>query len=161
MLVLNLANEQYLNFFLASGCRVSEPIGLKVDDILSGEFIVMGKGDKERYCYINSKAKMYIKMYIKSRKTDSETFLISQRKPFKNIGTRAIEDELSKIGKRCGVHLYPHVLRHTFATNALENGASLKAVQELLGHSNCSTTEIYAKLGKSSIKAEYNRYVAM
>ena len=148
-------------FFLASGCRVSEVLGLKVDDVLSGQYIVFGKGSKERFCYLNSKAKMYLKMYLKSREGDSDLLFTIGKAPYRQISRRSIEEEIANIGLRCGLKVYPHLLRHTFACMTLEAGASLKAVQELLGHTNVSTTEIYAKLSNTSIKHEYMKYVAI
>lgn len=155
----NPRERAIFEFYLATGCRVSEIHGLKVDDILSGKFIVVGKGDKERYCFTNQRAQLYIRQYIQFRNTDSQYLAIRSRAPYSEITSKAIQDLLSNIGKRCGVHLYPHVLRHTFATRALENGAPLSVVQKLLGHESSSTTEIYAKNSQETIAAEYKKCI--
>jgi integrase/recombinase XerD len=146
-------------FFLASGCRVSEVAGLKTENILSGRFLVVGKGDKERYCFINQRAKMYIRQYVFDRGFNSEYFSVSDKGKHQVLSERSIQDIFANIGKRCEVHLHPHIMRHTFATRALENGASLSVVQKLLGHESSATTEIYARNSAETIAAEYRKCV--
>lgn len=146
-------------FLLATGCRVSEAVELNHEDVLSGRFKVVGKGGKERYIFTNSRAKLYIRQYLKDRNRSSDKLFISSKEPFNSIHEKTLQMELSNVGIRCGVHLYPHVLRHTFATRALENGASLSVVQRWLGHSSASTTEIYAKNSAETISNEYKRCV--
>lgn len=148
-----------LEFFLASGCRVSEVSGLTVENILSGKFKVLGKGNKERFCFINQRAKMYIRQYIFDRGFQSEYFAVSDKGNHEVLSERSIQVILNDIGNRCNVHLHPHILRHTFATRALENGASLSVVQKLLGHESSATTEIYARNSAETIAAEYRKCV--
>ncbi len=145
-------------FLLASGCRIGETQDLLYSDVITGEFHVIGKGSKVRYCYLNKKCLMYLKRYYDSRKGDNPYLFTQLKSPYNQVSTRALQDEITSIGKRCNVHLYPHRLRHTFASAALENGASLTSVQKILGHSKISTTQVYAKLSQTSIKNEYLRY---
>ncbi len=145
-------------FLLASGCRISETRNLFYRDVITGEFHVTGKGSKVRYCYLNEKCLMYLKRYHDNRKGDSPYLFTQLRYPYKQVSTRALQDEITSIGKRCNIHLYPHRLRHTFASTALENGASLTSVQKILGHSKINTTQVYAKLSQASVKNEYQRY---
>lgn len=156
----NTPRERALfEFFLASGCRVSEISNLTYEEVLSGHFKVFGKGRKERYVFANKRSQLYIKQYINRRKDTNPYLFAKERAPYGPMSARAIQDEFQKIGKRCGVHLHPHILRHTFATRALENGAPLSIVQRWLGHSSANTTEIYAKNSAESIMAEYKRCV--
>ena len=145
-------------FLLASGCRIGEIIDLLYSEVVTGEFHVLGKGSKVRYCYLNKKSLMYLERYHSRRKGESPYLFTQLRPPYQKVSIRALQDEISSIGKRCDIHLYPHRLRHTFASAALENGASLTTVQKILGHTKISTTQIYAKLSQASVKNEYLRY---
>lgn len=145
-------------FLLASGSRISEAKNLLYKDVITGEFQVIGKGSEVRYCYLNEKCLMYLNRYHDNRKGDSPYLFTQLRYPCKQVSTRALQDEITSSGKKCNIHLYPHRLRHTFASTALENGASLTSVQKILGHSKLSTTQVYAKLPQASVKNEYQRY---
>ena len=142
-------------FYLATGCRVSEPLTLRHKDVLSGVFKVTGKGDVDRMCMINKRAEFYIRQYLGTRDDDSELLFPSIKFKGRPVKYRSIEDIMSKIGKRCGVKFTPHILRHTFATKALEAGVALSIVQKMLGHSSSSTTEIYAKNSVETIASAY------
>ena len=150
-----------VEFFLSTGCRVSEIVGLRVKDISDGAIKVKGKGNKERYVYINKKAMMYLKIYLKGRNVESEYIFISQKKPNNYIKSRSIERVINKIGERSEIELYPHLFRHTFASQLLQNGASLKAVQDLLGHEQATTTQVYAKLNDRNIRNEHLQYAVI
>lgn len=154
----SMRERAIFEFLLASGCRISETRDLIYDKVISGEFMVNGKGSKIRYCYLNKKCLLYLKRYHDNRKGDSPYLFVHLRPPYGQVSTRTLQDEITSIGKRCNIHLYPHRLRHTFASMALENGASLTVVQKILGHSKISTTQVYAKLSQTSVKNEYLRY---
>jgi len=112
--------------------------------------------------FLNEKAMMYLKLYVNSRKDDSDFIFTAERKDrktnvYKPIKERAVENIFNDIGERCNLHLYPHIFRHTFATMMVKNGASLRAVQELLGHSDPKTTNIYAKITNIQLLHEHQR----
>ncbi|OGC77134.1 MAG: site-specific tyrosine recombinase XerD [candidate division Zixibacteria bacterium RBG_16_40_9] len=157
---LGLRDKAMLEVMYACGLRISELIGLSVNDIfLKDGFIrVLGKGSKERVVPIGSEAIHWLKRYLlKARPNLAKQF--SQNILFLNNRGR----KLSRMGvwkilkfyvNKAGIKkkAYPHTLRHCFATHLLEGGADLKAVQEMLGHADISTTEIYTHLDTSYLK---------
>lgn len=153
----SLRERAIFEFLLASGCIISETNDLIYSDVITGEFIVTGKGSKMRYCSLNKKCLLYLKRYYENRQGDSPYLFTHLRSPYNQASTRILQDEITSIDKRCSIHLYPHRLRHTFTSMVLENGALLTAVQKILGHSKISTTQVYAKLSQTSIKNEYIR----
>lgn len=148
-------------FLLASGCRVSEIEGLTIEDIdwSNMEFVVLGKGNKERKCFFTHKSKYYLEKYLQNRKGRTKWLFEGERAPYNYIKIRTIQKEVSNIGQRVGVEIFPHILRHTFATIMLQNGAKLEAVQELLGHETPDTTQVYAKLNSTIIHNQHQTFM--
>lgn len=158
-----LREKALLEMLYSTGCRVSELINLNKQDIdyTNGRVKVLGKGNKERYCFINAKAQLAIKKYIFSRKDNNDALFVSGKQPYDRLGKGAIEKEIKELGKRAGINreVFPHLLRHTFATHMLEHGASLAEVQALLGHESPQTTMIYAKLNIQKLQAVHQRCI--
>ncbi|MBT8378378.1 MAG: site-specific tyrosine recombinase XerD [Ignavibacteria bacterium] len=164
---LGLRDKALLETFYACGLRVSELINLKVADLFLQEGIirVLGKGSKERLVPIGSSAIQWIEEYLsKSRpllvkKAISENFLF-----LNNRGTRLSRMGIwkivnqSKLGAGIKKEVHPHTFRHSFATHLLEGGADLRAVQEMLGHADISTTQIYTHLDRDYIKQVHKEY---
>lgn len=160
---LNLRDKAMLELMYASGVRVSELISLNVGDIdLEDGFLrCSGKGGKERIVPINQTAILSVKNYLEhSRWKLKATF--REYALFLNFrGKRLTRQGLWKIlkerAKKVGFQekVTPHVLRHSFATHLIENGAGIRAVQELLGHSDISTTQVYIHLSQSYLKKIY------
>lgn len=148
-----------LETFYSTGIRISELAGLTKDDIdfIGGIVKVMGKGKKERIVPIGDKAISAIRDYISKRKKDAEAVFLN--KNGKRITTRGIRNIVGKYiilaGMKHGVS--PHTLRHSFATHLLNRGADLRSVQELLGHANLSTTQIYTHLTTDRLKTVYDK----
>lgn len=146
----------------SSGLRVSELVSLDLSNINLEvcEVRVIGKGSKERIVPISSKAVEKLKDYLILREQfnpqDNALFL---NKYGKRMTTRAVEQNLDKLSTKAGVqtHLNPHKLRHSFATELLQGGADLRAVQEMLGHSNLAATQIYTHLDFEHLKEVYNK----
>ena len=149
-----------IEFFVSSGCRLGEVTGLMVDDLNLHErcTVVLGKGHKLRTVYFSVRAKMLIETYLRERKGGDALFS-SMKMPFSPLKDTAIRRIVKMVGKRAGLrrNLYPHLLRHTFATNAINAGMRLVVVQHLLGHDNPNTTQIYAALADEEIHHEYNK----
>ncbi|WP_429970888.1 tyrosine recombinase XerC [Fructilactobacillus sp. Tb1] len=166
--LLALRNTALLEVLYGTGIRVSECANLTLDDIdLSNNMmLVLGKGNKERYIPFGSYANHAINEYLnKSRNVLMEKF--NKQHPYlfvdqhgSHITSRGIEYILDQIMKNSGMNssIHPHMLRHTFATQMLNNGADLRTVQELLGHSNLSTTQIYTHVTKEKLLKNYQNF---
>lgn len=159
--IAGLRDKAILELLYSSGLRVSELINLKINDLFFEEEIirVFGKGSKERVVPMGSSAINWIKKYlINSRpflenKIRSQNFLFLNRRGTK-LSRMFIWQIVDKYSKQAGIQkeVHPHIFRHSFATHLLEGGADLRAVQEMLGHSDISTTQIYTHIDRNYIK---------
>ena len=151
-----------VEFLVSSGCRLSEVAGLKFDDLnfTDRSVIVHGKGDKDRVVYFSDKASFLIREYQKTRK-GGEGLFVSTKTPYQTLKPRAIQRIIQDISNRAGLtsRVHPHLLRHTFATLAINSGMDVTALQKLLGHEDLATTQIYAKMNEDVIKHQYNKFV--
>lgn len=147
----------------STGCRVSELIRLTKEDVsLDNRTVVLfGKGNKYRTSFLNARAELVLRKYLHQRKEDCPSLIVTNRKPCRPMSKESIEKIIRTIGERAKLerNLTPHVLRHTFATNLLRRGASLEDVQRLLGHTDPSTTLIYAKIDTSALRYDHERYI--
>jgi integrase/recombinase XerD len=153
----------FVEVLYATGCRLSEVYGINKADINQQTMstLVIGKGDKQREVYFSFKAMYHLNKYLKSRKDTCDALLVTERKPYRRLSKRAMQREIMVIAKRAGLHgkVSPHVLRHTFATLTLNNGAELVAIQELLGHSSPDTTLRYAKITHERKREQHKKYL--
>lgn len=157
-------NCAMLELIYGSGLRVSELVDLKISNIDFNDDIlrIMGKGSKERIVPMNDKAKNALKDYIENyrnfllKSKDSDYVFINNFG--KKISRQGFFKILKKVCNDNGInkHVSPHTLRHSFATHLLNNGADLRVIQELLGHSNLTTTQIYSHIAMGKIKDDYN-----
>lgn len=147
---------------LASGCRVSELITLKKSDIdfKTRDVKIFGKGKKERKTWINAKAEIALRDYLDSRNDDCEYVICSAIKPYKQICKETVEKVIADISERAGIgRVFPHKLRHTFATDALAKGMPIEQLMYVMGHESIETTLVYAKTTEESVKYNYKKYV--
>ena len=159
-------NKAMIELMYSSGLRVSELVGLKLSDIDLENKIVrcIGKGNKERIVPIGDYALDYLKSYLeeyrpllkKGYDTDS-LFLNNHGKEMTRQGFFLIIKKIAK-EKQIDKNITPHMLRHSFATHLLNNGADLRTIQEMLGHSNISTTQIYTNLSTEILKENYKLF---
>ena len=158
----NIRDNVLLELFLATGCRVSEVVYMRIEDIdLKEECIkVLGKGDKERIVFLGARAIEFLEQYLGDRK--SGPVIISLRAPHQGIGKNAMENAIRKIAAEAGIEkrVFPHLLRHTFATHALNRGMPLAGLCDLMGHASVETTRIYAKNSRQKLKYDYALYVS-
>lgn len=153
----------FIEVMYATGCRLSEVYGMDRDAInyQSMSCRVIGKGNKEREVYLSFKAMYHLNKYLKSRTDDCEALMVTERKPHRRLTQRGIQREIALIARAAGLQdkVSPHVLRHTFASLTLNNGAELVAVQELMGHSDPQTTLRYARITEDRKREQHKRYL--
>lgn len=162
---IDYRNKAMLELLFATGTRISELTNLTLSQINFEESIikVMGKGKKERIIPIANNALNYLKIYIYNyreyliKNTNEYVFL---NKNGEKISRQGFFKILKKMAQDSGINknISPHILRHSFATYLLNNGVDLRVIQELLGHENLETTEIYSHLTNQKIKDDYNNH---
>lgn len=165
--LLGLRNRAMIETMYASGLRVSELLSLQVKSIFFTQNVVrvFGKGRKERLVPISDNALEWIRQYLdqarpaldKHRRSEGILFLNSRGTSMSRMGFwKILKACLKEVGIRKEIH--PHTFRHSFATHLLENGADLRAVQEMLGHADITTTQIYTHLDRTFLQQEYKTY---
>ncbi|MEE9161512.1 MAG: site-specific tyrosine recombinase XerD [Candidatus Neomarinimicrobiota bacterium] len=164
---LGVRDKSLLSLTYACGLRVSELIGLRLTHLLrEAEMVrVLGKGSKERVVPIGQRAADDLETYVytvrpqlaRKGRNSGEIYLNARGNPLSRMGVWNI---LSRWAKTAGITkaLSPHTLRHSFATHLLEGGADLRAIQEMLGHADISTTQVYTHLDRSYLKAVHHQY---
>ena len=150
----NPKHKLLIEFLYSTGLRVSECVSLKVDDLDFAEKmgkIRHGKGNKERYIILSENLIQHFNDYF-SRKKDNSNYIFSTNS--KPITTRQAQKVVKEAAKRAGIkkRVFCHALRSSFATHLLEAGTDIRIIQELLGHSNLSTTQIYTKVSTQQLK---------
>ncbi|MGN1338056.1 MAG: site-specific tyrosine recombinase/integron integrase [Candidatus Coprovivens sp.] len=160
---LGLRNRLIFELLYATGLRVSELHNLKIKDIdfNNNEIKVLGKGNKERITFFGEYAAKYLNDYLNTSRKNllkgktTDYLLINNNG--EHLSIRGIQDIVNKEVEHAALkhHISPHVLRHTFATDLLNNGADLKSVQELLGHESLSTTQIYTHITNERLRSVY------
>jgi integrase/recombinase XerD len=163
---LGLRNRAIMETFYAAGVRVGELVTLRLEnlDLRAGTARVIGKGNKERLVLIGAKARAALDDYLRAGRpltvtprTGGEVFI--GRHGWR-LTTARIWQVVKDAARRAGIkkNIYPHLLRHSFATHLLSRGADLRIIQELLGHANISTTEIYTHVEQGRLRAIHRRF---
>lgn len=164
--LLGARDRAMLEALYSTGIRVSELVGLNIEDIdfLGEAVVVRGKGRKERVAPIGPTALTAIRRYLELRQRDARAASFDPNALFVNkhgqrLSTRSVRRKLDKYLTQVGLDpdISPHTLRHTFATHMLNAGADLRSVQELLGHQSISTTQVYTHLTTSRLKEVYEQ----
>jgi len=154
-------DQAMLELFYSSGLRLSELVGLDLDglDLKAGLVRVRGKGNKVRELPVGSLARQALEQWLAlralARPSDGAVFISQQGR---RLGARAVQLRVRQAGVReLGQHLHPHMLRHSFASHMLESSQDLRAVQELLGHADIATTQIYTHLDFQHLASVYDQ----
>ena len=160
---LSQRDKAIVEFFYSTGCRLDEAQQLdkKHIDWSTGKITVLGKGKKERIVFLNAKSKVHLWKYIELRSDNNDALFVCERQPHGKLGRRTFQTIFNELGKRAGINkdVYPHLIRHTMATNMLNNGASLAEVQKYLGHTSPASTQIYAQLDNEVMQQSHKKHV--
>lgn len=147
-----------IEFLVSTGCRLSEIAQLRAADLnLADRSVqVTGKGDKDRVVYFSVRARLMVQEYIVQRKGGDGLF-VSNKSPYEPLKPHAIQRIVRSLSERAGLEgrVHPHLLRHTFATHALNGGMDVTVIQRLLGHEDIATTQIYAELNEEGVSSIY------
>lgn len=159
---LSKIQKVILELLYGCGLRVSELAGLRVNDInINSRYLeCTGKGSKERLVPLGKKAVSALKKYLPERDFILQKYNLASKNLLINDEGRVLNRQdiytfIREQGEKIHKHISPHTLRHSFATHLLENGADLRVVQELLGHSDVSTTQLYTHISKKRLKEVY------
>ena len=160
----DLRDRAMLELLYASGLRVSELVSLKPEsaNLQDGWVRVLGKGNKERLVPVHARALACLRVYLSERekrfKTPAAELFLGRSG--RRLSRVQFWRRLRELGERAGIktRLHPHLLRHTFATHLLQGGADLRSVQEMLGHADLATTQIYTHLDASALKAAHAKH---
>ena len=166
--IASLRDRAIMELFFSTGLRVSELTSLDRDlDLTRDEFSVRGKGDKVRVVFLSKDAKDAIKKYVAARKDMDEPLFAqlasksgtTQGKSLR-LTPRSIERIVKKYAIKAGItrKVTPHVVRHSFATDLLQNGADIRSVQALLGHANIATTQVYTHVTDAHLKSIHQQF---
>jgi site-specific recombinase XerD len=162
----SLRDKAILELFFSTGLRVSELCALDRDlDLSRDEFSVRGKGEKVRVVFLSPTAKKAIKEYLNKRGDVDEALFVQMGKAAKSakslrLSPRSVERIVKHYATLAGItrKVTPHVIRHSFATDLLENGADLRSVQALLGHSNIATTQVYTHITDKHLREVHRAF---
>ena len=165
--ILTIRNRTILEVMYSCGLRVSEAVNLKMENLKfdTGIIRVLGKGNKERIIPIGKAAQRLINKYLKDsrpllNKNEETIEWVFLSNNGKQLTRKRIWDVVKDAAKMCGIekNVYPHTLRHSFATHLLHNGADLRVIQEMLGHADISTTQIYTHVNKDKLMAAHRQF---
>jgi site-specific recombinase XerD len=165
-----LRDRAIIELLFSSGLRVSELINLNRDHVNTKrrEFMVRGKGQKDRPVFISEAAAGWVDQYLDARQDSLAPLFISYSKnveantsgDFRRLTARSVQRMVSKYALMAGItkHVSPHTMRHSFATDLLMNGADIRSVQSMLGHSNISTTQVYTHVTDEHLREVYEKF---
>ena len=165
-----LRDRAIVELLFSSGLRVSELVGLDRGHINAKrrEFMVRGKGQKDRPVFVSDTAAHWVSEYLAIRLDNlpplflsySRNNIVSRTGDYRRLGPRSVQRMVSKYARLAGItkHVSPHTMRHSYATDLLMNGADLRAVQSMLGHSNISTTQVYTHVTDEHLREVHQKF---
>lgn len=165
-----LRDRAIIELLFSSGLRVSELVNLNRDQVNTTrrEFMVRGKGRKDRPVFVSEHAADHVNNYLKTRTDSLQPLFISYSRnqetstggEFRRLTSRSIQRIINKYARLAGItkHVSPHTMRHSFATDLLMNGADIRSVQAMLGHSSISTTQVYTHVTDQHLREVHEKY---
>ena len=165
-----LRDRAIIELLFSSGLRVSELVNLNLDHVNTKrrEFMVRGKGQKDRPVFISESASLHVKNYLNSRTDNLPPLFISYSRnnqidnsgDYRRLTARSIQRIINKYTRLAGItkHVSPHTMRHSFATDLLMNGADIRSVQVMLGHSSISTTQVYTHVTDEHLREIHEKF---
>ncbi len=168
--IVGLRDRSIVELLFSTGLRVSELAALNIKDLnfKTGEFSIRGKGQKDRPVYLSESAAFVLSKYLEARNDDFVPLFVHFRGTqsdfnggeYTRLTVRSIQRIVERYAHKAGIakHVTPHTLRHSFATDLLTNGADLRSVQSLLGHSNIATTQVYTHVTDPQLKEAHKNF---
>ncbi len=165
-----LRDRAIIELLFSSGLRVSELVNLNRDHVNTKrrEFMVRGKGQKDRPVFISESTADHVEDYLAARLDNLPPLFLSYSRnstattsgDYRRLTARSIQRIISKYARLAGItkHVSPHTMRHSFATDLLMNGADIRSVQSMLGHSNISTTQVYTHVTDEHLREAYEKF---
>jgi site-specific recombinase XerD len=165
-----LRDRAIVELLFSSGLRVSELVNLNRDHVNTArkEFMVRGKGQKDRPVFISDSASLHVSNYLEARTDDFPPLFIAYSRniqpttsgDYRRLTSRSIQRIINKYTRLAGItkHVSPHTMRHSFATDLLMNGADIRSVQVMLGHSNISTTQVYTHVTDEHLREVHEKF---
>jgi site-specific recombinase XerD len=165
-----LRDRAIIELLFSSGLRVSELVNLDREhvNIERREFVVRGKGQKDRPVFISDSAAKHLCTYLDARTDSMPALFINNSRnnktdthgDYRRLSTRSVQRIINKYSRLAGItkHVSPHTMRHSFATDLLMNGADIRSVQAMLGHSNISTTQVYTHVTDQHLREIHEKF---
>lgn len=158
-----IRDKALIEMLYSTGCRVTELERMNITDVdfQRKEVELFGKGDKHRISYLNAKAELALLEYLQTRTDTNPALFVSERAPHGRLKKPAIEKRVRQLGQLSGIgrRVYPHLIRHTTATDGLDRGMPVEEVQQILGHANIATTMIYADVSRINTKNDHRKCI--
>lgn len=152
-----------VDMLLSTGCRVSELVSIKVEDIEGRRITVLGKGNKERIVYLNAQARLTLDEHMRDIDTIINPYILPSTRYInstEHMSSGAVESFCRRLGEKAGVrNVHPHRFRRTCATMALKRGMPVEQVSKMLGHEDLKTTQIYLDLDERNLEIAHEKYV--
>lgn len=155
----SLRNKFIISLLYSSGIRLSEMLSLDRDSIKKRRFTIVGKGKKSRLCFIDQRTEKLMDEYLKYRKDDCAALIVSELYK-QRMSASNVQLIIRNSAKRAGIDrkITPHVLRHSFATNFINNNGDIRPLSVMLGHVNLNTTAIYTHLVDNKLEEQYDKF---